>query len=137
MTGALPTPDPCTAPYWAAVAEKRHRLPRCTECHRFHFYPRPLCPYCHSASLEWVDGSGKGEVYSFTVVHRAPRPAFADAVPYVVANIRLDEGVHFMSAIVGCLPSEVRVGMPVQLIFTAVEEGFLPAFEPAHWTPPL
>jgi uncharacterized protein len=130
MARPLPTPDPCTSPYWAAVSEKHLRLPRCTACQRFHFYPRPLCPYCHSASHEWVDGSGKGEVYSFTVVHRAPSPAFSDAAPYVVANIRLEEGVHLMSTVVGCPPSEVRIGMPVRLIFTAVEESYLPAFEP-------
>lgn len=127
----VPTPDAATAPYWSAAQEHRLALPRCLDCNRYHFYPRTLCPHCGSARLEWTDCSGRGEVYSFTVVHRAPSPAFAAEVPYVVAVVKLDEGPHLMTNIVGCVPETVRVGAKVRVAFREVSDSVtLPVFEP-------
>lgn len=127
----LPTPDALTAPYWSAAQEHRLALPRCLDCNRHHFYPRTLCPHCSSARLEWSDCSGRGEVYSFTVVHRAPSPAFAGEVPYVVAVVKLEEGPHLMSNIVGCAPDAVRVGSKVRVVFRRLTDSVtLPMFEP-------
>ncbi|HEV7801491.1 MAG TPA: OB-fold domain-containing protein, partial [Burkholderiales bacterium] len=97
MERPIPVPDAATAPYWSAANEGRLVLPRCTACSRWHFYPRALCPYCSSDKLEWQSASGRGEVYSYTVVHRAPSPAFAAEVPYVVAIVELEEGPHLMT----------------------------------------
>src|SRR6188472_1515456 len=102
MDRPLPVPDALTAPYWKAVQEGRLDLPRCIDCSRFHFYPRATCPHCGSAKLEWQTVAGKGTVYSYTVVHRPPSPAFAAEVPYVVAVIELEEGPHLMSSVTGC-----------------------------------
>jgi uncharacterized OB-fold protein len=127
----LPTPDAATAPYWAAARENRLVMPHCQDCGKYHFYPRTLCPHCSSARLEWTACSGRGSVYSFTVIHRAPSPAFAAAVPYVVAAVRLEEGPQLMSNIIGCAPDAVRVGMPVRVTFVkASDEITLPMFEP-------
>ncbi|MBI1966095.1 MAG: Zn-ribbon domain-containing OB-fold protein [Betaproteobacteria bacterium] len=124
-------PDPLTAPYWAAARERRLALPYCTDCGRHHFYPRSICPHCSSARIEWVAASGRGEVYSFTVVHRAPSPAFAAAVPYVVAIVALEEGPHLMTNIIGCAPDAVRIGMRVRVTFRATGgDVTLPVFEP-------
>ena len=126
----LPVPDPNTAPYWAAAREHRLSLPRCEACGEFHFYPRPICPHCGSPKLAWATVSGDGAVYSFTVVQRAPSPAFADKVPYVVAIVALDEGPHLMSNLVGCLPDEVRIGRRVRATFLDIgDEVSLPLFE--------
>jgi uncharacterized OB-fold protein len=131
MERPVPTPDAATAPYWSAALEQRLVLPRCLDCNRYHFYPRTLCPHCGSARLEWSDCSGRGEVYSFTVVHRAPSPAFAAEVPYVVAVVKLDEGPHLMTNIVGCAPASVRVGAKVRVAFRRVSDSVtLPVFEP-------
>ena len=127
----LPVPDAATGPYWAAAHENRLVMPRCRDCGRFHFYPRTLCPYCSSAQLEWADCSGEGVVYSFTVIHRAPSPAFAAAVPYVVAAVKVAEGPHLMTNITGCPADAVRIGMPVRVAFQKVsDEITLPVFEP-------
>ena len=127
----LPTPDAATAPYWSAAHEHRLALPRCLDCKRYHFYPRTLCPHCGSARLAWTDCSGRGEVYSFTVVHRAPSPALAAEVPYVVAVVKLDEGPHLMTNIVGCAPEAVRIGAKVRVAFRQVADSVtLPVFEP-------
>jgi uncharacterized OB-fold protein len=128
----LPTPDPATEPYWAAAREHRLSMPRCEACGEFHFYPRPVCPHCGTARFAWADVSGNGTVYSFTVVQRAPSPAFADMVPYVVAIVALDEGPHLMSNIVGCPTEQVRIGMRVRATFLDIGTDFsLPIFEVA------
>lgn len=127
----LPSPDPVTAPYWNAAAERRFVLPRCEDCGRHHFYPRSVCPHCGSSQLAWVEVSGRGEVYSYTVIHRAPSAAFAPDVPYAVALIALEEGPHLMSHVVGCAPGEVRIGLPVQVDFRDAGDGvLLPVFAP-------
>lgn len=127
----LPIPDAATAPYWSAAHEGRLELPCCLDCRRRHFYPRTLCPHCGSARLEWAACSGRGVVYSYTVVHRAPSPAFAAEVPYVVAVVELEEGPRLMTNIVDCAPDAVRVGMSVRVAFRRMSDSItLPVFEP-------
>ncbi|OGA49756.1 MAG: hypothetical protein A3G24_04760 [Betaproteobacteria bacterium RIFCSPLOWO2_12_FULL_62_13] len=49
--------------------------------------------------------SGSGEVYSFTIVHRAPSPTFAQQAPYVVTVVVLREGPRMMTRLDGASPS--------------------------------
>src|SRR5215218_8220748 len=129
----LPSPDAATAKYWEAAREGRLAMPRCDDCSRYHFYPRTLCPHCNSPRLTWTPVSGNGEVYSFTVIHRAPSPAFAAAVPYVVAAVKLKEGAHLMTNLVGVAPNAVCIGMPVTAVFQRFsDEITLPFFEPVE-----
>jgi uncharacterized protein len=117
--------------YWAAA--RRHELvfQQCDECGRFRFYPRIVCPFCLSDKFQWRQSGGRGVIYSFTVIHRPPTPAFRDQVPYVLALIELPEGVRMMSNIIGCDPSQVRIGMSVTVTFEDVsEEITLPKFKP-------
>lgn len=128
----LPVSDPGTAPYWEGTRAHKLMLPKCEECGQVHFYPRSVCPHCGSARLAWIEASGRGSVYSFTVVHRPPSPAFKPLVPYVVAVIALDEGPHLMSNIGGCAPLEVRIGMRVQVAWEDIDPvATLPYFVPA------
>jgi uncharacterized OB-fold protein len=133
MTAAerpVPTPDAATAPYWSAAHEQRLVMPRCLDCSRYHFYPRTLCPHCGSTRLEWSACGGRGTVYSYTIVHRAPSPAFAADVPYVVAVVEIDEGPRLMTNVVGCAPDAVRIGMKVGVAFRQVTDDVtLPVFE--------
>jgi DUF35 OB-fold domain, acyl-CoA-associated len=78
-------------------------------------------------------------VYSYTVVHRAPGPAFAAEVPYVVAVVELAEGPHLMTNIVECVPDSVRIGMKVSVTYRQLADGVtLPVFEPKSiFTKPL
>lgn len=62
-----------------------------------------------------TQASGKATVYSYTVVHRAPRPDLAEAVPYVVALVDLEEGVRLMTNVVRCATEDVRIGMAVSV----------------------
>jgi hypothetical protein len=126
----LPVPDALTEPFCTAVKAHRFILPSCTDCGRTHFYPRSLCPHCGSAAIEWVEASGRGTVYSFTLVQRAPSAAFAAEVPYAVAVVALEEGPHLMTSIVGCEPSAITIGMPVVVDYLDIAESSLPVFRP-------
>jgi uncharacterized OB-fold protein len=130
----LPAPDPATREYWEAAKNGELHMPKCADCGKFHFYPRTLCPHCGSVKLEWQRCSGRGAVYSFTVVHRAPSPAFESDVPYVVAVIALKEGPHLMSTVINMAPDAVRVGQEVRVSFRPAGDGevMLPVFEPAQ-----
>jgi len=103
--------------YWEAAAREELLLKRCTACGKHHFPPRYLCPSCWSDALEWATSEGKGVVYSFTVMHRAPMPAFAKRVPYVVALIDLEDGPRMMANIVGDDALRTEVGDRVRVCF--------------------
>ena len=131
----LPTPDRDTAPFWEACAAHELRAQRCTTCGRFRWPPISLCPHCRSWDFEWALLPGSGKVYSYVVVHYSAVPVFAAEMPYVVAQITLDgtdEAVRLVSNIVDCPWEEVRVGMPVSVVFEdATPEFSLPKFRPA------
>jgi uncharacterized protein len=108
-----PQPDDVTRPFWEAIAEGVLRLQHCRACDRHVFFPRAVCPHCTSAALEWVDATGRGTVYSLTVVHRAA-PGFDDA-PYTVALIDLEEGVRMMTQLVDAPAGGFSIGQAVEL----------------------
>jgi uncharacterized OB-fold protein len=127
-----PAGDPATREYWEAASRGEFRIPLCTACGRHHLYPRTICPHCGSSALAWSDSPGTGEVYSYTVVHRAPSPAFEADVPYVVAVIQLDEGPHLMTNLLDITPEAVRIGQRVRVAFRAAGEdgALIPVFKP-------
>jgi hypothetical protein len=84
-------------------------------------------------SSEWVRVSGKGTIYAWTRVYRPTHAAFGQDAPYILVMVELDEeaGVRIPGNLVGCEGREVRVGMPVSVVFDDVtEEVTLP-----RWTP--
>jgi uncharacterized OB-fold protein len=132
----LPAPAPYVSPdnkeFWAATAEGRLLLRRCDDCAEYIWYPRPFCPGCGSLKTSWVQASGEGTVYTFTIVHRSNVPGYRDAAPYVVAYVELAEGPRIMTNVTGCEPSDVTVGMPVRVTFDDTGEGSaLFRFQPA------
>ena len=132
MSGAgipLPRPTRLSRPHWEGCREGVLRVQRCRACGQFVFIPQPICTRCQADALDWVASSGRGVVYSYTVVHRPPRPAFA--APYVVAIVELEEGWHMLSNLVDVAPDAVHVGMPVAVRFRAMSDAItLPYFGP-------
>ncbi len=125
----LPRPTPLSEPFWEGCREGELRVQRCRACGRYVFIPQPACTGCLSRDLAWTRVAGRGVVYSYTVVHRPPNPAFE--VPYTVVIVELEEGFHMLSNLVDCEPEAVRVGMPVEVCFERVsEEIALPRFRP-------
>ncbi len=131
-TPPLPRPYQDTAAYWEAAREHRFIIQQCTDCGEHQFYPHGVCSHCLSSALEWREASGAGEVYSFSVNHRAPHPGFADDLPFVPAVVTLAEGPRMMTNIVGCDPDSVEIGMAVEVVFDDITEAVtLPKFRPA------
>jgi uncharacterized OB-fold protein len=114
--------------YWEGINAGKLRIQRCDACARAIFYPRSLCPHCHSDQLFWFTASGKGSIYSYTVAHQA-FGAFAGEAPFVVAIIELEEGARMMSRIVDSPRERITIGAPVSVTFAQIEEGMtLPYF---------
>ncbi len=127
----LPEPSETSRPFWEGVRARELRLQRCRDCGKHVFYPRAICPFCLSEYLEWVTASGKGKVYSHTVVRRAMHPAFREDLPYVLAIVELDEGPRLTTNIVGVEPEGVRVDMRVRAAYDDVTPDItLLKFEP-------
>jgi len=128
---SVPKPTPWSQPFWEGC--KRHELliQKCEECQKLVFYPKLFCPHCLSSKLEWVKTSGKGKIYTYSVVHSYAPTEFSDDVPYVVAVIELDEGVRLMSNVIDCPLGSIRCDMRVEAVFHDVtEEITLPKFKP-------
>lgn len=112
---------------WCARSELRFQ--RCGQCGAFRHVPRELCAECGSFDWQWERSSGRGTVFTYTVVARALHPAFAQAVPYAAVVVELEEGVRLLSNIVDCPPDELRIGMPVQVAFERQTDAItLPVF---------
>lgn len=125
----LPRPTALSQPHWDGCREGVLRVQRCGACGAYVFIPQPLCTTCGSDGVTWVASGGHGSVYSFSVVHRAPHPAFA--TPYLVAIVSLDEGFE-MLANLECEPERAAIGMRVRVAFRAVDGAIaLPHFVPS------
>lgn len=126
----LPKPSHFSAPYWEAARRHELKLQKCAGCGAFIYYPRPRCPHCLSENLEWRGVSGRGKLYSYTVVRRASSRSFADA-PYVLAIVELEEGPRMTTNLIAP-PEQVKIGMPVTVAFDDVTpEHTLVKFKPA------
>ncbi len=124
-------PDALTQPWWDATRDETLLVQRCRACGNHQHYPRALCTACHSTDLEYVTAAGRGEVYSYTVIHRAHHPAFTP--PHVVALVRLAEGPVLLTNIVGCDPDGIRCDMNVTITWQSLRDGRkLPQFTPVE-----
>ena len=127
----LPQVGPEMAPFFEAA--KRHQLvvQRCRGCGTHRFPARDQCSGCLAREADWVPVSGRGTVFSFAVMHQVYHPGFASEVPYAVVVIALEEGARVVSNLVDCPVPEIRVGMPVEVVFDDVTpEVTLPKFRP-------
>lgn len=123
----LPETDGLAQAYWHGVAAGKLMIQRCEACGHHQHYGRPFCLECGAAAPAWIEARGTGKIWSFTAVHRGPYEDIP--VPYVVALVRLNEGVVILSHIVDCQPEQIRCDMPVTLSFQAVREGIsIPVF---------
>jgi uncharacterized OB-fold protein len=126
----LPQPTELSRPHWDGCREGVLRVQRCDDCGEFVFIPKPVCGGCLGTNLSWVESSGRGTLYSYTVVHRPQQPTFE--VPYTVAIVELEEGWHMLSNLIGVEPEAVTIGMPVEVTFERMsDEITLPYFRPS------
>ena len=133
MSGQKPLPriDDDTRAYWAGLARGALLLQHCLDCGSIQFYQRALCGRCLSARVEHRPASGRGIIYSFSTVHRAPSVEFKEDVPYTVVLVELAEGPRMISTLVDTPPEAVRIGQAVEIVYEpATPEIALPRFRP-------
>ena len=130
MPGPEPLPTPDTAPYWEGAAAGELRIQQCTSCTRYYFYPRPFCPNCGSAEVEWRVTSGRATLVSYVINHR-PIPPTDE--PLVIALVQLEEGPRMMTNVVGVepLPENLPLDLPLRVAFEQRGEHSIPVFTPA------
>lgn len=123
----VPEQDPDSAPFWAALAEGRLLIARCTTCGTCLFPPIPGCPRCGSGSVAQIEASGVGRVYSWVTIHVALHPAFADEVPYTIVAVDLAEGARMLGRLLGN-GTELSADLPVHFTPYRAGEFVLPGF---------
>ena len=127
----IPDPDATERPFYQAAARGELSFQQCPECAHRQFYPRALCTVC-GAVPEWATASGRGSIYTFTILRQYHAENFRDELPYVVAMIELEEGVQMFGTLTGCDPANVRIGMSVEAYAVEVEDGIaIPFWRPA------
>jgi len=127
----LPVPDADTQAYWDGLHTGRLLLQHCLDCGHIQFYQQAICRHCLGERLEHRPASGLGTVHTFSVVHRAPGPAFKGETPYAVLLVELDEGPRMISSLVDANVADVEFGMRVQLVCEKASETItLPRFKP-------
>ena len=114
-----------TETYWAAANAGKLLMKRCTDCTKTHFYPRAICPYCQSVNTEWYEASGKGVIYSYSVMRRGDNP-------YAIAYVTVEEGVTMLSNIVECDYDGLSIGQAVEVVFRKSTDSrqSVPVFRP-------
>jgi uncharacterized OB-fold protein len=130
-----PTPliTDLTQPFWDATKAGRLAIQRCGACGYYNHPPRPACDRCQSAELAFAEVSGRGTVWSFTVMHQKSVAGFEEVVPYLTALVELDEQpmLLLVTNLPGVEPADVRIGMRVRVSFEAMDDGsMLPQFVP-------
>jgi len=110
-------------------------MQKCGNCNTWVFPPRPVCGDCASEKLNWVQVSGKGKIFCFTIIREVVGTAlrgFGPDIPYVTAWVDLDDGPRFCSNVIGCPIDQVKIDMAVETIFEDSGDGVtLPKFKPA------
>ena len=111
-------------PFFDAAAEGRFLIKRCQACGEAHWYPRTICPNCHSDRTVWEESRGEGVVYTYSIMRRA-------SAPYAIGYVTLDEGPSMLTNFVGMTPEDLKIGMRVKVRLQPTEGAPVPVFEPA------
>lgn len=129
-----PLPDDASAGYWQAANEGRLAIQRCGHCRRWNHAPSMNCPACGSVDLGFEDVCGQATLFSWTVIHHSPGPAFEDKLPLLVGIVELVEQPHLLvvSNLLGCRSEDLKLGMPLLVEFERIgKDCALPQFRPA------
>ena len=128
----LPNIDADNEDFWKGANEHRFLLHQCQNC-KTYYYPAIECTTCEEMAppMKWVESSGRGELFTWIVMHRQYHEGFADDLPYNVALVKLEEGPYYLTNVVDCDNQELRQGMPLEVTFDDVTNDVtLPRFRP-------
>jgi hypothetical protein len=118
----IPAVTPEMREFFDGARAGRLMVQKCESCGRLRFPAHDLCSKCNSTESRWVPVSGRGEVFSFNIMHQLYHPGFAGQVPYAVVVVELEEGCKFISNLLGVEPHDIRCGMPVEVTFEKLSD---------------
>ena len=117
--------------WWDGVQRGVLLIQKCSGCGTLRHPPRPMCGECRSVEWTSIEASGKGTLYSFTVLYHPKLPGFE--FPVSCALVELEEGTRLVSNVIDCDPDTLEIGMPLELAVEDVDEEMkLPLFRPAR-----
>ncbi|MBO6827576.1 MAG: OB-fold domain-containing protein [Sneathiella sp.] len=122
-----PSVSPETEEYWEGAKRGELLVRFCNDCGSPHHYPRSICPHCGSDNTEYRKVSGNGEIYSVSVMWRAP-------IPYALAYVTLEgTDISMMTNVVDCDLKSLEIGQKVKVKFSETEGDGppVPTFTPA------
>ena len=126
-----PAKDPVSRAYWEAAGRGELLIQHCPACGNRQWYPRAVCTLC-GGDPEWEQASGRGTVYTFTIIRQNYAKPFRDELPYVVAMVELEEGPMMMGNVTDVDVDDVHIGMPVEVYMIEAEAGLgVPFWRPA------
>ncbi len=130
---SIPLPDDDTAPFWEGCKRHEFLIQQCGACHAFRYPTRPMCAECGDRDFAWVKSKGAGKIYSYAIPnHPSGNKALQTLVPYNFVLVELAEGVRVVSNLLDVPTKEIKIGMPVHVVFTQVKPGVvLPHFRRA------
>ena len=130
----LPEITDATRPFWSAAKQRKLVVQKCGKCGTLNFFPKPWCIDCGSRSLEWVEVSGKGTIYSFTTANKVMMnfPGWQADLPVTLGIIDLAEGARMYGQLIGAKADRWKIGMQVKVVFEDISaEAGIPKFVPA------
>lgn len=127
----LPVISDANRPFWEGCKAGELRMQQCSHCGHIRYPIGPVCTVCLSDEFTWTKLSGKGTVFNYVIFYQKYNDAWADDLPYNVIMVQLDEGPRMFSNMVGIPNEEIRIGMPVEVVFEkATEDIYIPKFKP-------
>lgn len=138
---SFPLPDTDWEPtreYWAAAERSELRIPRCTSCDTWIWYPKENCPACGASEMRWDQLSGRATLFSYVVVNHAFLPQYRGLSPFLPALVVPEEAptIRLTTRLIESEPSKLEMDMPLEVIFTPLTfegvqgEVIAPLFRP-------
>ena len=128
--------EPTTAPFWEGCARGVLLLQACGSCGKWRMPPRPMCPYCRSTDVSWVETSGRAKIWSFIIPHPPLLPAYSNVAPYnaMIVELEEDPSVRFAGNLVASADGEIneidphslQIGEPVRVVFHQIDDVTMP-----------
>lgn len=101
LPSLLPEPDSDSELFWEALQRGTLLYQQCSQCDHRQLYFRAMCRRCWSREIEAVEATGRGMIYSFSVVHRAAHPTLAAEAPFAIGLVNLAEGPRILGRLLG------------------------------------
>lgn len=119
---------PWLEPYWQGVECGELRLPRCSSCQRWQWYPLDSGACCPGGSLEWVAIAPEGTLFTYTEVQRPLLPGVSK--PYVTGLVVPDEApeCRIATQVISRTAGDLRIGARMRFAVSPSDDGPVPFF---------